>query len=52
MDSALDNIGETPMIRLSRLAAAEGLECELLAKCDFYSAGGSVKVNNAVDNAA
>lgn len=43
MDSALDNIGETPMIRCSRLMAAEGIECEVLAKCEFFNSGGSVK---------
>jgi cystathionine beta-synthase len=44
LDSVLDHIGETPLIRCSRLAANEGLQCELLAKCEFFSAGGSVKV--------
>lgn len=43
MDSILDNIGETPMVRVSRLAEKEGLECELCAKCEFFNAGGSVK---------
>lgn len=31
------------MVRLERLAAKEGIECELLAKCEFFNAGGSVK---------
>ncbi|CAM9242691.1 unnamed protein product [Ectocarpus fasciculatus] len=43
MDSVLDNVGETPLIRVSRLMASEGVECEVLAKCEFFSAGGSVK---------
>jgi cystathionine beta-synthase len=42
-DSILDNIGDTPMIRCSRLMASEGIECEILAKCEFFNAGGSVK---------
>jgi cystathionine beta-synthase len=41
MNSVLDNIGNTPLIRLNRVANT--LECEILAKCEFYSAGGSVK---------
>jgi len=41
MNSVLDNIGMTPMVRINKLA--QGLECELLAKCEFYNAGGSVK---------
>ena len=43
LDSALDFIGETPLIRINRIAAEAGLECELLAKCEFFNAGGSVK---------
>jgi len=42
-DSALDLIGFTPMVRMSRLAKHLDLECELLAKCEFFNAGGSVK---------
>jgi len=42
-DSALDLVGFTPMVRMSRLADHLGVECELLAKCEFFNAGGSVK---------
>src|SRR5262245_32113858 len=40
-DSILDTIGSTPIVRLSRVG--RGLECELLGKCEFLNAGGSVK---------
>ncbi|KAJ3216971.1 hypothetical protein HDU67_008700 [Dinochytrium kinnereticum] len=43
MDSILDNIGGTPMVRLNRVGKDEGLQCELVAKCEFFNAGGSVK---------
>lgn len=43
MDTILENIGGTPMVRCSKIAAEESLECELLAKCEFFNAGGSVK---------
>jgi len=43
MDSVLDNIGGTPLIRLDRLRAQLGLKCQLYAKCEFFNAGGSVK---------
>ena len=43
LGSILDHIGDTPMVRLSRLSQAEGIQCELLAKCEFFNAGGSVK---------
>merc|ERR1719162_1422962 len=42
-DSALDLIGFTPMVRLSRLSKVLGHECEILGKCEFFNAGGSVK---------
>ena len=40
-DSVLDCIGNTPLIRINKLAAH--LECEVLAKCEWFNAGGSVK---------
>ncbi|KAJ1720657.1 cystathionine beta-synthase [Coemansia erecta] len=43
LSSILDHIGNTPLVRLSRLARSEGLQCELLAKCEYFNAGGSVK---------
>ncbi|KAF8845096.1 pyridoxal phosphate-dependent enzyme, beta subunit [Paxillus ammoniavirescens] len=43
LDSALDAVGNTPLIRLDNIAAEEGLKCNLLAKVEFFSVGGSVK---------
>ncbi|KAI0057470.1 pyridoxal phosphate-dependent enzyme beta subunit [Artomyces pyxidatus] len=43
LDSALDAIGHTPLIRLDRIAKQEGLKCNLLGKLEYTSAGGSVK---------
>jgi len=42
-DSILDFIGNTPMVRLNAIPKAEGIECEMLAKCEYFNAGGSVK---------
>lgn len=42
-DSALDNIGNTPLIRINKITKSEGITCELLAKCEFFNSGGSVK---------
>lgn len=39
----LSKIGETPMVRMNKIPKAFGLKCELLAKCEFFNAGGSVK---------
>ncbi|KAI8579824.1 hypothetical protein K450DRAFT_240521 [Umbelopsis ramanniana AG] len=43
LDTILDHIGNTPMVRVKKIAKEEGLKCELLAKCEFFNAGGSVK---------
>lgn len=39
----LELIGNTPIVALNKIARQEGLECSLLAKCEFLSVGGSVK---------
>ena len=41
-DSILDHIGMTPLVRINKVGAELGPE--ILAKCEFLSAGGSVKV--------
>ncbi len=41
LDSILDAVGETPMVKLG--AVARGLPGEILAKCEFMNPGGSVK---------
>lgn len=41
MLNVLDNIGNTPLIKINKVS--KKLSCELFAKCEFYSAGGSVK---------
>ncbi|CAL1714634.1 unnamed protein product [Somion occarium] len=43
LNSALDAVGNTPLIRLDRITKAEGLQCNLLGKVEYTSAGGSVK---------
>eukprot|EP01133_Synstelium_polycarpum_P008430 gene8430-9916_t len=40
-DNILQHIGNTPMVRINKLASH--LKCELFAKCEFFNAGGSVK---------
>ncbi|KAI0047794.1 cystathionine beta-synthase [Auriscalpium vulgare] len=42
-DTALDAIGQTPLIRLDRIAQDAGLKCNLLGKLEATSPGGSVK---------
>jgi len=42
-DSVLECIGSTPLIRVNNIIKAEGIKCDLLVKCEFFNAGGSVK---------
>uniref|UniRef100_W5LZ39 Cystathionine beta-synthase n=1 Tax=Lepisosteus oculatus TaxID=7918 RepID=W5LZ39_LEPOC len=43
MPNILMNIGNTPLVRINKIAKAYGIKCEVLAKCEFFNAGGSVK---------
>jgi cystathionine beta-synthase len=43
LDSVLDQVGQTPCIRLNTVPAMLGLKCEVIAKCEFLNPGGSVK---------
>jgi cystathionine beta-synthase len=45
-DSILDTIGDTPLVRLSRIAA--GLRPQVLAKLEAFNPGGSIKDRVAV----
>lgn len=42
-DSILDTIGNTPIVRVRKLAAEAGCGAELLAKCEFFNPLSSVK---------
>ncbi|XP_051998441.1 cystathionine beta-synthase b [Xyrauchen texanus] len=43
LPNILSMIGETPLVRMNKIPKAFGLKCELLAKCEFFNAGGSIK---------
>ncbi|XP_054722481.1 cystathionine beta-synthase-like isoform X1 [Uloborus diversus] len=43
LPNVLHAIGNTPMIRLNKIPQEFGIKCEMLAKCEFFNAGGSVK---------
>jgi len=43
MPTVLHAIGNTPLVRVNKIGKDEGLKCQLLAKCEFFNAGGSVK---------
>lgn len=43
MNSILEHVGNTPLVRLNRIPQEENIKCEILAKCEFFNAGGSIK---------
>jgi cysteine synthase len=42
-DSIIDTIGNTPVVRLAKLASADGVKAEILAKLEFFNPIASVK---------
>jgi cystathionine beta-synthase len=42
-NSIIECVGNTPMVRVQNLSAAEGIECDLMAKCEFMNPCGSTK---------
>lgn len=42
-NSCLDLIGNTPMVRINNLTKQNNINCEIVAKCEFFNAGGSIK---------
>ncbi|KAI9207190.1 tryptophan synthase beta subunit-like PLP-dependent enzyme [Polychytrium aggregatum] len=43
LDTILEHVGGTPCVRLNRIPQSLGIECEVVVKCEFFNAGGSVK---------
>lgn len=43
LNTVLEAIGDTPLVRINKIAKSAGLKCELFAKCEFFNAGGSIK---------
>jgi cystathionine beta-synthase len=46
--SILDLVGNTPLVRLPKLIAADGVRCDLVAKVELVNPGGSVKDRVAI----
>ena len=42
-DSIIETIGDTPLVRLDKIAKAEGVSAKLVAKLEFFNPIGSVK---------
>ena len=43
VDSIIQHIGNTPLVRLNRLPRSLGIEAPVYAKLEYFNAGGSVK---------
>ncbi|XP_063439094.1 cystathionine beta-synthase-like [Mytilus trossulus] len=43
LPNILHQIGNTPLVKLNNIPKKEGLQCDILAKCEFFNPGGSVK---------
>ncbi|KAI1304375.1 putative cystathionine beta-synthase [Xylaria venustula] len=43
VQSATEIIGNTPLVRLNKIPQSLGIECQVYAKVELFSAGGSVK---------
>ncbi|CAD5122042.1 DgyrCDS10494 [Dimorphilus gyrociliatus] len=43
LPNILNAIGNTPLVKVNSIGNSLGIQCDLLAKCEFFNAGGSVK---------
>mmetsp|Transcript_3017 Transcript_3017/g.4368 ORF Transcript_3017/g.4368 Transcript_3017/m.4368 type:complete len:516 (+) Transcript_3017:79-1626(+) len=43
LDTILEAIGDTPLVKIHTITKNEQVQCELLAKCEYFNSGGSVK---------
>ena len=42
-ENVLEDVGDTPLVRLRKIQRDEGIEATLLAKIEYMNPGGSVK---------
>ncbi|KAF1747052.1 hypothetical protein GCK72_023510 [Caenorhabditis remanei] len=43
LDTVLDAIGKTPLVKLQHVPKAHGVKCNVYVKCEYMNAGGSTK---------
>ncbi|KAF7625995.1 hypothetical protein Mgra_00009820 [Meloidogyne graminicola] len=48
MNTILEAIGDTPLVKLNRIPIEYGIECNIYGKCEFLNAGGSIKDRIAI----
>ena len=42
-NSVLDCIGNTPLVRINNITKKDNIKCQILVKCEYFNAGGSIK---------
>ena len=42
-NSILECIGNTPLVKINNITKKDNIKCEILVKCEFFNAGGSIK---------
>lgn len=43
LPNILHHVGNTPLVQINKVHKSLGLHCQILAKCEFFNPGGSVK---------
>lgn len=43
MENVLEAINNTPLVKLQKLPAENGIKCNMYVKCEYFNAGGSTK---------
>ena len=42
-NTVLDCIGETPLVKINNITKEDDIKCNILVKCEYFNAGGSIK---------
>ena len=42
-NTVLDCIGQTPLVKINNITKKDGIKCNILVKCEYFNAGGSIK---------
>ena len=43
LNDVLEAVGNTPLVRLNKIPQSFGVKCQILAKCEYFNPGGSIK---------
>ena len=43
LNNILEAVGNTPLVKLNKVPQSFGVKCQILAKCEYFNPGGSIK---------